>query len=331
MQAPRLPKARKAGVTAAIREELNAAPTEERNVHMETEELYLNIINNLRDGIYFVDTERRILFWNKAAEQITGYSAEEIVGKRCQDSRLNHIDEAGRPLCAVGCPLFATLGDGQQRQDRVFVRHKDGYRIPIHVNIFPMRKEGRIIGAVEVFTQDSPTVYEDNLVEQLSNVAMHDQLTQLPNRRYLESFLHYKLEEFQRFGHPFAVLFADIDNFSRFNNEYGHDVGDAVLRNIAASIRRSVRRNDLVGRWGGEEYVGVYSGTNSAGISAIGEKFRQLVQNTEVISGGEQLNVSVSVGITAVRPEDTIDTLVERSDELMYRSKKEGKNRVTLG
>ena len=118
MQAPRLPKARKAGVTAAIREELNAAPTEERNVHMETEELYLNIINNLRDGIYFVDTERRILFWNKAAEQITGYSAEEIVGKRCQDSRLNHIDEAGRPLCAVGCPLFATLGDGQQRQDR---------------------------------------------------------------------------------------------------------------------------------------------------------------------------------------------------------------------
>ena len=83
---------------------------------METEELYLNIINNLRDGIYFVDMERRILFWNKAAEQITGYSAEEIVGKQCQYSKLNHIDELGRPLCMIGCPLFATLGDGQQRQ-----------------------------------------------------------------------------------------------------------------------------------------------------------------------------------------------------------------------
>lgn len=298
---------------------------------METEELYLNIINNLRDGIYFVDMERRILFWNKAAEQITGYSAEEIVGKQCQYSKLNHIDELGRPLCMIGCPLFATLGDGQQRQDRVFVRHKGGYRIPIHVNIFPIRKDGEIIGAVEIFTQDSPTVYEDNLVERLSNVAMHDQLTQLPNRRYLESFLHYKLEEFQRFGHPFAVLFADIDNFSRFNNEYGHDVGDAVLKNIAASIKWSVRRNDLVGRWGGEEYVGIYSGADSAGISVIGEKFRYLVGNTEVIGGEEHLHVSVSVGITAVRPGDTIDSLVARADKLMYRSKKEGKNRVTCG
>ena len=182
---------------------------------MEMDELYLSIINNLRDGIYFVDTDRRILFWNKAAEATTGYSSKEIVGKPCQSSALNHIDEEGRPLCMVGCPLFATLGDGQQRQDRVFVRHKDGYRIPIHVNIFPVRKNGEITGAVEVFTQDSPTVYEDNLVEKLSNVAMHDQLTQLPNRRYLESFLKYKMEEFQRFGSLFAVLFADIDNFSR--------------------------------------------------------------------------------------------------------------------
>lgn len=296
---------------------------------MEIEELYLDIINNLRDGIYFVDNNRTILFWNKAAQEITGYSAQEIVGTQCQHSTLNHIDEEGRPLCVVGCPLFATLADGQQRQDRVFVRHKEGYRIPIHVNIFPMWKNGEIIGAVEVFTQDSPTVYEDNLVEKLSNVAMHDQLTKLPNRRYLESFLNYKMEEFQRFGRPFAVLFADIDNFSRFNNEYGHDVGDAVLKNIAASIKRSVRRNDLVGRWGGEEYVGVYSIAASSDIPIIGEKLRQLVQNTQVAYDGGALNVSISVGITEVKPGDTIDSLVERADGLMYRSKKEGKNRVT--
>ncbi len=296
---------------------------------MRMEEIYVEIIDNLCDGIYFVDTDRRILFWNKAAQEITGYAAEEIVGKRCQQSSLNHIDEEGRPLCTVGCPLFATLADGKQRQDRVFVRHKEGYRIPIRVNIFPIRKEGKITGAVEVFTRDSPTVYEDDLVEKLSNIAMHDQLTRLPNRRYLESFLKYKMEEFKRFGRPFAVLFADIDNFSHFNNDYGHDVGDAVLRNIAASLKRSVRRNDLVGRWGGEEYVGVYSISNVSDISIIGEKFRQLVRNTEVVHEGQALNVSVSVGITAVRPEDTIDGIVERADALMYRSKDEGKNRVT--
>ncbi|MBQ2697261.1 MAG: GGDEF domain-containing protein [Clostridia bacterium] len=295
------------------------------------EQLYLNIINNLRDGIYYVDKERKILFWNKAAEEITGYPQEEIVGMRCQETHLNHIDEEGHPLCIIGCPLFATLADGKQRQDRVFVRHRDGYRIPIHVNIFPIIKDGEIEGAVEVFTQDSPTVYEDDLVEKLSNIAMHDQLTRLPNRRYLESFLRYKMEEFQRFGRLFAVLFADIDNFGSFNNQYGHDLGDSVLRNIAASIKRSVRRNDLVGRWGGEEYVGIYSIASPEDIGIIGEKFRQLVHMTEVEHEGTLLTVTVSVGITVVQMGDTLDSVVERADALMYRSKKNGKDRVTTG
>ena len=298
---------------------------------MENQELYLHIINNLRDGIYFVDTERRIMFWDRAAEEITGYTAEEIVGKQCHCSGLNHIDEGGHPLCHVGCPLFASIADGKQRQHRVFVRHKEGYRIPVLVNVFPLVKDGGIIGAVEVFTRDSPTVYEDNLIEHLSNIAMHDTLTQLPNRRYLESFLNYKMEEFQRFGRPFAVLFADIDNFGRFNNTYGHDVGDAVLRNIAASIRQSVRRNDLVGRWGGEEYVGIYSVTGESDLPIIGEKFRQLVRNTEVGCDAGTLNVSVSVGITMSRAEDTVNSMVERADGLMYQSKHTGKDRVSCG
>lgn len=83
---------------------------------MESEEIYLTILNNLRDGIYFVDNKRKILFWNKAAQEITGYAPDEIVGKECQFSSLNHIDEKGHPLCTMGCPLFSTLIDGQQRQ-----------------------------------------------------------------------------------------------------------------------------------------------------------------------------------------------------------------------
>lgn len=217
---------------------------------MLTEDLYLDIINNLCDGVYFVNLERKIMFWNKAAEDITGYSADEIIGKACQESKLSHIDEDGRPLCLVGCPLFATIIDGVQRKERVFVRHKQGHRIPIIVNIFPITRDKEIIGAIEIFTQDSPTVYEDTLVEQLSDMAMKDALTCLPNRRYLESFLKYKIDEYNRFGKLIAVIFADIDDFSKFNNEYGHDVGDKVLTNIATSIRRSMRKDDLVGRWG---------------------------------------------------------------------------------
>ena len=292
-------------------------------------DIYISIINNMQDGAYFVDNERRILFWNKAAEQITGYTADEIVGKDCPMSGLNHIDEEGRPLCQVGCPLFATNIDGKQRRERVFVRHKDGYRVPLRVNIFPIVKDGQIIGSIELFAQDSPTKYEDNLIEHLSGMAMHDDLTKLPNRRYLESFLNYKLTQFERFEKEFAVLFADIDGFSSFNNTYGHDVGDMVLTNIANTIKRNMRKDDLIGRWGGEEFVGIYTISNTYEAPIIAEKFRQMVAHTEVMHEGKAINVSVSVGVTVDRTGDTAMAIVDRADHLMYESKKGGKNRVT--
>lgn len=295
---------------------------------MQAEELYLNIINNLHDGVYFVDTDRKISFWNKAAENIVGYRAEEVVGKKCHETLLNHIDEEGRPLCAIGCPLFATIVDGIQRKERVFVRHKDGHRIPLLVNIFPMRENGEVIGAIEIFTQDSPTVYEDKLVEHLSGMAMHDPLTELPNRRYIESFLNYRIDEFNRFNKLCAVMFADIDDFGRFNNEYGHEAGDAVLRNIATSIRKSVRNVDLTGRWGGEEIVGICSLIKPYDAPIIAERFRQLIENTEVLYEGRALSVTVSVGISVVRPGDNVDSIIERADMLMYQSKEAGKNRI---
>ena len=297
---------------------------------MDKQQLYLNIIDNMHDGVYFVDTDRTIQFWNKAAEEITGYTAEEIVGKQCQNSKLNHIDGEGHPLCVVGCPLFATILDGEQRRANVFVRHKEGYRFPIMVNIFPIYEGTKIVGAVEMFTRNSPKVYEDDLIENLTGIAMHDALTMLPNRRYLESFMKFKLDEHAHFGRSFALLFADIDNFGKFNNTYGHDVGDAVLCNIATSLKNTMRSTDLVGRWGGEEFIGIYTIAKNSEAVIVAEKFRQLVNNTEVVHKDTTLSVSVSVGVTIVTKDDDMQSIVERADQLMYESKQNGKNRVTF-
>lgn len=298
--------------------------------HLNKEDLYLHIINNLCDGVYFVDTERRITFWNKAAEDITGYKAEEIVGRQCQDNILNHIDENGTPLCIAGCPLFATIVDGKQRKHDVFLRHKEGHRIPILVNIFPLEENGEIIGAIEVFTPNSPIVYDDTLVEKLSNMAMKDELTNLPNRRYTETFIEYKLNEFRKFNNLFAVLFLDIDNFGEFNNTYGHDLGDTVLKNASESIKRTMRKTDLFGRWGGEEFIGVYPIKIAEDTKIIAEKTRILIENTEVDRDDEHLRVTASIGATVVREGDTIESIVERADKLMYQSKQKGKNCVTI-
>lgn len=292
--------------------------------------LFLSVVNNLQDGVYIVDPQRRIVFWNKAAEEITGYSAKEIVGKHCQSNLLNHISKEGTPLCLVGCPLFASINDGKQRKEEVFLRHKNGHRIPIRTNIFPIMERGITIGAVEIFTVASPKVYEDDLIATLTEAAMKDNLTKLPNRKYLSSFMEYQIVALQRFGTNFCVVFGDIDHFSVFNNTYGHEVGDKVLIAVADSIRYTLRSSDMWGRWGGEEFLGIFTVNNDKEARAVGEKMRVLVAGTQVPHEGESLSVTMSLGVTMARRDDTIDSIVARADEAMYQSKTGGRNRVTV-
>ena len=296
---------------------------------MQKEDLYFEIINNINDGIYFVNQERKIEFWNKAAEEISGYKAEEVIGQNCGENLLNHIDSEGKPLCIVGCPLYATMIDGEQRKTEVFFRHKDGHRVPVFVNIFPIKKDGKIVGAIEIFTPHSPVVYKDDLVEQLSNMAMSDSLTGLPNRRYLQSFLEFKANEHKRFHSQFAVMFMDIDDFRSFNNTYGHDAGDEVLKRIAETLKKNTRKTDLFGRWGGEEFLGIYTIKEPKDLLIIAEKVRMLVANTQIVYDNQPLFVTASIGITSFKEGDSIELLFERSDQLMYMSKTTGKNKST--
>ena len=91
------------------------------------------IVDNLEDGVYFVDPERRITYWNRGAENITGYSADRVVDHRCYDNLLNHVDSSGRVLCFSACPLAQTIRDGQPRESLVWLKHRDGHRKPVRL------------------------------------------------------------------------------------------------------------------------------------------------------------------------------------------------------
>ena len=296
---------------------------------MGNEKLYLEIISNLYDGVYFVDTKQRITFWNKASEDITGYEEKDILGTFYHANILNHINKEGHNLCDMGCPLQATLIDGKQRKADVFLKHKNGHYIPVKVNVFPFKQDGEIKGAIEIFTLNTSIAYEDNLIEELSNMAMNDQLTGLPNRRKIENHLEYRFNEMKHYQKKFCVIFLDIDNFSDFNNKYGHTAGDEVLKNISKSVMNTVRKTDLFGRWGGEEFIGVFEIKNNYEGELIAEKIRSLIARTNIPYEGMDLSVTASLGVTLANENDYIDSVVKRSDKLMYESKQKGKNCVT--
>jgi diguanylate cyclase (GGDEF)-like protein/PAS domain S-box-containing protein len=293
------------------------------------EHYYQNVLDNIYDGVYFVDRSRKILFWNKGAERITGYSAGEVVGKRCQDEILNHVDAEGRPMCQGRCPIAATLADGLPRHSDMYIRHRDGYRMPVSVRVSPIAEpNGTISGAVQVFNDNWSKEAAMQRIKELEELTLLDPLTGLGNRRYTEVSVRTRLDETRRYGWTFGLLFMDIDHFKHVIDTYGHDVGDEVLRMVAKTLVNGLRPFDMLGRWGGEEFVGIIHNMPEESLGSVAQRCRGLVEHSSLPAEGDVVAVTICVGAALARTDDTVTDLVRRADELMYRGKRAGGNCV---
>ncbi|MFO7570494.1 MAG: GGDEF domain-containing protein [Smithellaceae bacterium] len=293
---------------------------------------YQMILDNLYDGIYFVDADRVIGYWNKGAERITGFSAAEVIGRSCADNILTHVDASGNKLCLSMCPLHATMEDKKDRQADVFLHHKSGHRVPVSVRVSPLYDEQeRLLGAVEIFTDISNYKSIEQKIKELEEMALLDQLTRLANRHYIEKEFSAVFEEQKRYGMSFGLLLMDIDFFKKVNDTFGHDVGDRTLKSVAETLVNSARPFDLIGRWGGEEFIAILRNVSKENLEVIGNRMRMLVENSYLLVDSKKLQVTVSMGATLVRPDETVETLIKRADRLLYQSKDNGRNCLTLG
>ena len=296
-------------------------------------DFYKNIIDNLYDGVYFVDRDRRITYWNKGAERISGYTDEQAIGRRCRDNLLNHVTANGVQLCQEHCPLAAVMEDGKPREAEVYLHHADGYRVPVMVRATALRdEEGRIIGAVESFSNNETVINARRRLQDLHQMAHTNSLTQIGNRPHMERRIRAAIVEFEDSQNRAGLLFMDIDHFKRINDTHGHDAGDLALRMVASTFRLALRTTDTIGRWGGEEFVAILHDISSEdALLAAAEKVRSLIEASRLNFNGHSLTVTASIGATLLNSNDTLEFLVRRADGLMYRSKQAGGNQVTVG
>jgi len=167
---------------------------------------------------------------------------------------------------------------------------------------------------------------------ELRRLATTDPLTDLANRRHFLAQVDLELELLQRYAKPAALLMIDLDHFKQVNDAYGHAAGDAVLRHFAAIARRILRKVDLLGRLGGEEFAALLPGTDAEGAQQLAERLRQTVADSQVhtVSGGA-IQVTISIGVTLFALTDAnADTVLARADRALYRAKEQGRNRVEI-
>ncbi len=291
---------------------------------------YKKLLDEMHDGVYFVDRERRISYWNHGAERISGYSRDEIVGRFCWNNILSHVGGSGCQLCLDGCPLAQTIIDGQERQAEVYLHHKDGSRIPILVRVAPIYEQDQIVGAVEIFSDNSAQKAAMQQIKHLEALSSLDPLTRLGNRRHIESALHTCIGEFRRYGWTFGLMFTDVDRFKALNDTYGHLVGDDVLKMVASTLAHNIRTFDDIGRWGGEEFVILVKNIDEFTLHDTSERLRKLVALSSLSIEDQPLKVTISIGATLVQKHDDIKSIVDRADRMLYQSKNNGRNRTTL-
>jgi len=297
------------------------------------EDFYKNILHNISDGVYFVDKNRSITYWNKGAEAITGFGSEDIIGKSCFDRILIHVTDDNQNICKGGCPLAATIKDGKNREAAAFFHHKSGHRVPTILKTSPIRDaSGKITGAFEIFNDNSENFEMTETIKKLKEDSLLDILTGIANRKYIEQKISENINEFERYGHKFGLLFIDIDHFKAVNDKYGHNAGDEILKIISKTLSKNIRSFDTAGRLGGEEFVVLIQNIDINSLKKTSEKLRALVEASSYQSHNPDIiiSVTISVGATISRPGDKPKDILNRADSLMYQSKKSGRNKVTM-
>jgi PAS domain S-box-containing protein len=228
---------------------------------------YRVILESLPTGVYLVDRDRHIVFWNDGCERITGYRRHEVIGRCCAEDLLMHCDERNDSLCGVACPLQSTVRDGRPREAQVFLRHRNGQRLPVLVRAVPLRDEnGTVIGACECFDERPLVLPAPPLVEFGESYAPADRVTGLPGRQALLDRIRIELEEFQSSRVPFGLLCLSIDNPDRLRTA-DRPIGlNQVLYATAQTLAANVGSGNMAGCWSDRKFVVVLRHCGAQGL-----------------------------------------------------------------
>lgn len=289
------------------------------------------VLNQVQDAVVFLDRDRRIVYWNPAAEQISGREAASVLGKSCGESPTLFVDYAGLDICREKCPVAMTLKDGAPRTLDVYLQHKDGFRTPASLRIIPVFKDGgEVIGAVETFSGTAPKVTLPLALAELEKMGLVETETGIPSKQYLDMTLATRLQEFQKYGLAFGLIYVDIDNYGKILEKYGRFNAGKIVRTVARTLHKNIRFFDIVGRWGTEEFLILLLNIDEGRLDIVANKLRLLVAESYITTETGMLNATVSMGASLVLRYDTVDSLVKRGEQLMLHSKWLGKNRVSM-
>nr|WP_320026469.1 diguanylate cyclase [uncultured Acetobacterium sp.] len=283
-----------------------------------SEEKLQTIIETSPDGIAISTMDGMVEFVTAQTVSMWGYdSADELIGRNIMEFVHESYHEK-----AIYFITEMINGHLTGAAEYLMVR-KDGSQFYCETNANILRdKDKNAIGVLHI---ERDITERKELENELKDLAIKDQLTGLYNRRKIDEVLMKEKQQVGLSKQNLAIIMADIDMFKLVNDQHGHLVGDTVLIAVTKILSQGVRKTDIVGRWGGEEFMIVCPDTDLVGATVLAEKLREMVDTHDFEVVGKK---TCSFGVAQLRKEETIDELLLRSDLALYRAKERGRNRV---
>lgn len=260
------------------------------------------------------DIHGKLTYVSKAFCDISGYSQKELLGKNhTLINDLNGSDLKYRQIWTI-------LKKNQIWKGELQNKRKNGEVYWVDVMISPLFKQNKKVG----YTVVSQDITDKKLIEKISQT---DQLTKVFNRLKLDEVLFEEITRNDRYNLDFSIILLDIDNFKSINDTFGHLIGDKVLIEIANILTKNIRKTDILGRWGGEEFLIICTNTDIKGVQKIAESLRQTIEKTDFQGVG---NITASFGATQFYRHEQEEDMLKRADEALYLSKNNGRNQVNI-
>ncbi len=302
--------------------------TERRNPNMFFHNL---LLNEMREGVIFVDSNCTITTWNQSAEVLTGLSTSMMFGKQLKPSALTLTTLSGQRVDDSQCPFQRAIQTETKSFDTYKLRGRSGREATVELAITPVitRSNNRRIcrGAVILVHDASAQVELQRKLNSLYRISALDPLTQVANRAAFEKTLNDYVQAHRQTGAKCCLVVCDIDHFKQINDNFGHHIGDQALIAFAQLLKDFVRARDIVARYGGEEFVILCANCDLEAAVERAEEIRAALNRTpQQMLNGKSL--TASFGVAELEDDESVTEFFVRADQALYMAKETGRNRV---
>lgn len=292
----------------------------------------LYILESLYDGFLILDADYRVRCWNRGVETMLGYPLLEMYGQPWSIRLVKEDTEAasnGQSDDATSL-IEQALRSGRPVVSQMMMTRTDGRQLEVEAQAIPLFNDaGKLLGVVKILRDLTRSGRRrTGEIAELKLAASRDALTALANRGELETHLSQLVIDYSRdHAHPFCVIFADADHFKSINDTHGHSVGDRVLIDLARLLEQETYSGELVGRYGGEEFVILCPDTSLEEGVRRAERIRHSIELSQV-GGNKLIRLTSSFGVSQSEPGDTVERVLSRADKALYMAKHSGRNRT---